>query len=133
MISDGGSGRLTLWKDFLNYYSGESLGEIVFGNGRGFIYDAYMITRNCTHNIFLKSLVEGGLIGFILHIILFVELFITVNKSKSKDMSAIIAGYIGCGVFLDLDDYRIFPLMIIIIMMYKDEDYNFGYIRSKNK
>lgn len=133
MISDGGSGRLNLWKDFLNYYSGESLGEIIFGNGRGFIYDAYMITRNCTHNIFLKSLVEGGLIGFVLHIILFVELVITVNKSKSKDMIAIIAGYIGCGMFLDLDDYRIFPLMIIIIMMYKDEDYNFGYLRSKNK
>lgn len=122
MISSGGAGRTIVWRDYLYFYSKESLSKILFGYGRGFIYDtSSFVSGKCTHNVFLKSLIEGGIIGFILHTIMFVEMIITTMKAKSHDMIPIIAGYIVCGMFLDLDDYRILPLMIIIIMIYKDQ------------
>ncbi|MBQ7595443.1 MAG: O-antigen ligase family protein [Clostridia bacterium] len=134
MVESGGSGRLVTWKNYLYYYASESLPVIVFGYGRGFIYDrTSFVSGKCTHNIFIKSLVEGGIIGFILHALLFVELLITVFKAKSRDMLAIIIGYIVCGMFLDLDDYRILPLMIILIMMYKDESFSMEYLIPKKK
>ncbi len=134
MIESGGSGRITVWKNYLHYYSSESLPIIIFGYGRGFIYDrTSFVNGKCTHNIFLKSLIEGGIIGFILHALLFLELAITLGRAKYKDMLAVIIGYIVCGMFLDLDDYRILPLMIILIMMFKDESFSIEYLLPKKK
>lgn len=134
MVESSGSGRLTVWKNYLYYYSSESLPVILFGYGRGFIYDrTSFVYGKCSHNIFIKSLVEGGIIGFILHTFLFVEMIITTLKAKSHDMLAVIIGYIVCGFFLDLDDYRILPLMIILIVMYKDESFSIEYLIPRKK
>lgn len=134
MLQSSGSGRVQVWSDYLYIYSNGSLSNILFGFGRGYIYDTSSIVYGkCTHNIFLKALIEGGAIGFIISIIFLYQLFITASKAKTKEMLAIILGYIVCGLFLDLDDYRIFPLMIILIIMYKDNDYYFEYIFTRRK
>lgn len=134
MIESGGSGRIQVWSDYLYIYLNGTLSSTLFGFGRGYIYDtSSMVNGKCTHNIFLKSLVEGGIIGLILNLIFIYQLFTTARKAQTKEMIAVVLGYLVCGIFLDLDDYRIFPLMIIIIMMYKDHDYYFDYFVRPGK
>lgn len=118
MIQDGGAGRLTIWADYLRHYGGGSPGQLLFGYGRGAIYVPECGSAHCTHSIYLKALIEGGMVGALLQLLLIVASFDRIRRSGNSELYALLIGYCICGLFLDLDDYRIFPLLMLLLSVF---------------
>lgn len=121
IIHGTGSGRTIIWSDYLNKFKESSLSEKLFGHGRGIIYDRDFY-RIATHNMFLKALIEGGILGLIAYGLFLLYMFCYAAKRRDFKSVAFIAGYIVSGMFLDLDDYRVFPVMIILTVMFVKND-----------
>ncbi|NCA91852.1 O-antigen ligase domain-containing protein [bacterium] len=116
LITSTGSGRTIIWKYYWQTYKNGSFLHLLIGYGRGSIYGS--IYRLATHNMYLKSLIEGGLIGFTLFIYFFVILLRNVFRYKNYLGIAVVFGFMVSGMFLDLDDYRVFPVLIMFTQMH---------------
>ncbi len=125
MLNSDGSGRTEIWRTYTELYFDGNLLELLFGFGRGSIYNfvAYCKVLVCTHSIYIKALFESGLVGLTAMLVMFTSGLRKAVKNKAHAITAIIVGYCVCGMFLDLDDYRIFPLMIMMIMLYYKTDF----------
>lgn len=83
---DGGSGRSRLWESGLQFFYDSP----VFGIGI-FNYLPYSVSKfgypAHMHNTFLDTLVEGGVVGFVLYSLVFIILIITYfnNRKRIKD------------------------------------------------
>lgn len=117
VLHSTGSGRTIIWKDYLHLFRDSSFKYKIFGNGRGIIYDENFY-RIGTHNIYIKNLIEGGLIGVIFQMIFYGNLFYISIKNKNILTLSILIGFCVCGMFLDLEDYRIFAMLIAVVLSY---------------
>lgn len=116
LINSTGSGRTIIWSNYWQTYKNSSFLHLIFGYGRGAIYgDLYKLA---THNMYLKALIEGGIIGFVVFVALFVILLKNVLKNKNYMGIAVVFGFMVSGMFLDLDDYRVFPVLIMFTQMH---------------
>lgn len=133
MLNSSGSGRTEVWLQFLTIYASGSSFEVLFGFGRGSIYyfNELGMTKYCTHNIYLKALIEGGVIGVLFFVLLVISIFVYIKKTRNYTLIALIGGYMICGIFLDLDDYRIFPLLIITLLLFGDTEYYLSFKKNK--
>lgn len=70
ILQDGGSGRLTIWSNYLSYYAEQNLDFWLFGAGRDVpptqIYLPEFGVVYYSHNLFIKALIEGGIVGLTL-------------------------------------------------------------------
>lgn len=64
IVSSGGAGRVAIWKEALRIWS-ENWWGLGLGNAKYIVGESFGRLR-AMHNVFLQSLVELGLIGFIL-------------------------------------------------------------------
>ncbi len=121
VIHGTGSGRTIIWADYLTKFREASVFRQLFGHGRGIIYesDFYKIA---THNMFIKALIEGGIVGLIAYVTFLIYMFCYAAKRYDFKSVSFIAGYIVSGMFLDLDDYRVFPVMIILTVMFAKKE-----------
>lgn len=120
ILESGESSRIFLWRAYLKLYSAGGLGQLLFGYGRGVVY-AYAETGiiNCTHSIYIKALAEGGIVGLSLFLTLLGAVVFRCVKEKNSFTLSFVLGFLVCGIFLDLDDYRIFPLMILLCQIFE--------------
>lgn len=115
ILQDGGSGRLTIWSNYLSYYADQMPSFWIFGAGRDVppteIYLVEFGREYYSHNLFIKALMEGGVIGIALLIGSMVYLLRNGIKNKNGLFVAALIAFVVGAMFLDLDNMRIFYII----------------------
>ena len=115
ILQDGGSGRLTIWSNYLSYYAEQNLDFWLFGAGRDVppteIYLVEFGREYYSHNLFIKALMEGGVIGIALLIGSMVYLLRNGIKNKNGLFVAALIAFVVGAMFLDLDNMRTFYII----------------------
>lgn len=115
MLEGGGSGRLTIWKNYFAMYSEQNLFGLLFGVGRNSAPSLYLENFGRSyyaHNIFVRALLETGIIGLALLIALLVFILKKGIKEKNGALVAALLGFVTGAFFLDMDNMRVFWLLI---------------------
>lgn len=116
ILQDGGSGRLTIWSNYLSYYSEQNLDFWLFGAGRDVpptqIYLPEFGVVYYSHNLFIKALIEGGIVGLTLLVGSIVYLLKKGIANKNGIFVATLIAFVVGAIFLDLDNMRIFYLIL---------------------
>ncbi len=125
IIFSTGSGRTKLWKSFWDKFTTGNWKNILFGFGRGAIYDYGGVApaNNCTHSLYLKIIFESGILGISLFATLLCFITRHIIKNKNLTLFGILCGYLACGIFLDLDDYRVAYLVYSLILIFKKSNF----------
>ena len=123
ILTSGGSGRTKIWKASLaRYFSGKPL-PMLFGYGHGsFAQTVNYIGANRdyayeSHNVFINALIEGGLLGFTLLVLSFVQCFRTARRNGNDLGVFALAGFLVAGMTLDVQSYRLFPIAFFVAMV----------------
>lgn len=130
VINDGGSGRLNIWKAALNKFMNSNLTHMLFGYGHGGFRDAvnYVAIGHTrayeAHNMFINALIEGGVLGLILLLLAFVQVFKYASNNRNTWGCLSIIGFFMEGLSLDAQSYRVFALAFIIAVIYKGVNEN---------
>ena len=114
MFSPDSSLRTQIWKIYYNKYTGFNIFNQIFGAGRGASRTLY---QYATHNMYLKNLVDGGIIGLTLMFTVYTVILKRLIKNHNYIILAAAFGYLICALFLDLDDYRIFGVLLALTYM----------------
>jgi hypothetical protein len=114
------TGRIGIWSQYFQYFSQQSLLEILFGSSLSLFRDTYEIVAH-THNFWVDVLIETGLIGFLFYLISLVILYFRYFKNRSKDLSqyfglAILAIFILYSLTLSLYSERTTWTMAILLL-----------------
>lgn len=116
ILQDGGSGRLTIWGNYLSYYLEQNLDFWLFGAGRDVpptqIYLPEFGVVYYSHNLFIKALIEGGIVGLTLLVGSIVYLLKKGIANKNGIFVATLIAFVVGAIFLDLDNMRIFYLIL---------------------
>ncbi len=123
-----GSGRTIIWKEYLIAYARAPFWNKLFGFGRGAIYAYEQLgipVQNCTHNLYIKALIEGGVVGVAFLVFLLTGLIKHIRRSKNKALYAILLGCLVGGMFLDVDDYRIAYLLYAFCLIFANTTFDF--------
>ncbi len=92
ILSDGGSGRASIWKSGLVQYENSGLLRILFGFGYGGIVAEGIYDNTATmHNQFIQILVNYGIVGFAIYMTLLARCFFLIVKNNRK----YAGGFIG--------------------------------------
>lgn len=114
MIGGGGSGRTTIWKNYLEYYINGGFVQILFGNGRDILPHIYETLHDrfvYPHNLYVKTLLEGGVVGLILLLGCFFYLLRKTYRQKNGTAFCVICAFMFGALFLDMDNMRVFFVM----------------------
>ena len=129
LLSSGGSGRSKIWaagiKKFLQAdpfhmvfgYGHGSFPSAVnyFGKGRNYPYEA--------HNIFINSIIEGGIVGTALLVNAFAQSFSVAYRRKNIAGFIALAGFFITGLTLDVQSYRIFPIAFVAAVFFENPNF----------
>ncbi len=138
LISGGGTGRSEIWKAAISFFATQSPLRMLFGNGLGSFADTvnYVAPGNDftyeSHNMYINTLIEGGVIGLCLLIACFATLY--VHAFKKHNLLGILAltGFLITGISLDTQVYRTFAIAAVAALIWHDIELTLPRFR-KNK
>jgi hypothetical protein len=117
----GGSGRTLIWTSlFKAFYQSDSIFNLIFGYGFGSARDMVQILTGedlATHSMLFQSIYEGGIIGFILLVLLFVISYNYIIKKKNLVNFSVFAGLCISALTLDMYSTRYFWIIISFIVI----------------
>jgi O-antigen ligase len=107
LSEDGGSGRDVRWKVTWESFCSSDLLHMVFGHGKGSIWDATLVGE--THNDFLQVLYEHGFLAFLAYVGFYVALLAElVHMFRAKYPHAVLfAMSVICSLFLAMFSYYV--------------------------
>lgn len=115
--TDGGSGRLFIWKNMLSFFNNGSLFNKIFGFGREssrYLYKENIGIYYSPHNLYIKILIENGVIGVILFFIFFIsKIYLFLKHNLRIEFAIFIGFFVGC-LFLDMDNTRVFWIVLLL-------------------
>ncbi|WP_062108629.1 O-antigen ligase family protein [Bacillus niameyensis] len=125
IASDGGSGRVELWKDAYNTFMENPLFGI--GINSTFEYNGmYYGHSNYVHNTVLEVLSESGIIGFCFFTLLWLSIFYSCIKlyknRKSKLFLVIFLSMFIQMFFLSIQLSEAFFMVILLLYRYNQKD-----------
>lgn len=120
MFSSGGSGRTTIWANYWDIYKDGNLVNILFGYGRDIpplLYDIEHGLAYYSHNLYVKTLLEGGLVGSAIMITLFIWASRKLWLARNGMVLSALFGFLLGSMFLDMDNMRVFWLLLVFVMI----------------
>lgn len=129
LIASGGTGRLDIWKAAFNCFKSQDPFHILFGNGYGSFFQTvrYVAIGNnyqyASHNMYVNTLIEGGIFGLGLMMSCFITLYVYAIKHKNLFGVLAITGFIVSGVSLDTQAYRTFAIAVAVAIIWRKSDY----------
>jgi len=121
VIERGGAGRTTLWKQTVDLFANGNLFRQSFGYGTAtiiwcFSYYGYSKVK-LAHNMFLETLAELGVIGFIIYSAAVLSFIKTAFKAKDKFAFAVIIGMLVMSMSTSIYAFKpYFNIMLFIII-----------------
>lgn len=134
VYNSGGAGRTKIWLAAFDTFIGSDCMRMIFGYGHGGFREAVNYVAigysfpYASHNMFVNALIEGGIIGLTLLLLAFVQVFRCASKNRNTWGRIAIVGFFIEGLSLDAQSHRIFALVFIIAVIYKEID---GYASSR--
>ena len=128
LISGGGTGRSEIWKAAMEYFVTQSPLRMMFGNGLGSFADTvnYVAPGNDftyeSHNMYINTLIEGGVSGLAFLISCFTVLYMHAFKRKNLLGILALTGFIITGISLDTQVYRTFAIAAAMALIWHDTD-----------
>ena len=130
LLKSGGTGRAEIWKAAWARFVTLDPFHMIFGNGLGgFINTVRYVAigndyRYSSHNMFISTLIEGGIVGLFLFISAFVSLYIHAIKKKNLFGVLAVTGLIVSGISLDAQILRMFAIACAVALIWRDTDYD---------
>ena len=116
--TDGGSGRLVIWKNMFAIYQNGSLLTKIFGYGRESCVVLYknMVGINYTpHNVYIKVLLEFGIFGIALLAICLIYILKMTIKNGNGFLFAVLVGICFGAFFLDMGNTRVIWFILLFL------------------
>jgi len=125
MVEAGGTGRIPIWNSIIDNFNEAPLFNQLFGKGAGTV-SRFAVNFQVAHNIWIESLIEVGVIGTIILMLLY---FFVMKKTYRLNESLLLSAFLGymfMGMTLSLYSYRpIWNLIMMIAMI--------GNVRSEDQ
>ena len=128
VLSSGGSGRISIWKAAIDKFFNSDFVHMLFGYGHGSFSDIvnfYLSTGkkpSMSHNIFLNSLIEKGIIGIVLMIIAFYQGLRKSRQNQNYIGYISLFGLATAGLSLDVQSYRVFPMVFFVAIVFDNKE-----------
>ncbi|MBR7071248.1 MAG: O-antigen ligase family protein [Clostridia bacterium] len=128
LAEDGGSGRLKIWQAALSSFVDFSPAKMFIGSGYGSFQESvhYIAAGHYStyesHNIWVNTLIETGLLGLTLLVMLFVNSFIIAKRRKNYWGILSLVGLAVGGATLDMQAFRIFPLVFFVAISFDGKE-----------
>lgn len=135
VLSGGGSGRFRIWDSNISYFKEQSFLRVIFGTGFSTFSSVSLRTMGMpkvAHSIYVQSIVEGGLIGITLLMLMFFSTLKRLWMTKNRAIFAAVIGTMIGGIFLDIHVSRFFWVIFLfsIILPNKSNILAKGYEKS---
>lgn len=131
VLSNGGSGRMDLWLQGIDSFKRANLIEKLFGTGiastiANFTQHAYR-EINVMHNMFIESLLEIGIIGFIVYVLMIASFIKLSIHLEDRFSFAVLVGMVVLSLSTSISAFKpyINIMMYIIICGLKDQQENY--------
>ena len=116
LLNDQGSGRSGIWIDALNQFCNGSVLNMLFGYGAGGISAGTSIVSTTMHNQFIQQLVNYGIIGFVLYVIVLFRTLRVVRK-KNREYIGALLGMFAMSLTITMGpSYK--PFWILLMMVF---------------
>ena len=125
LISDGGGGRMPIWKAGIEKFLSSDPLHVIFGYGHGSYTTSvrYVAIGHddpyIAHNMFINALLEGGLVGLGLIVSCFAALYRYAAKHKNLFGILALTGFIAEGLTLDAQVYRTFAFAVAMAVIWR--------------
>lgn len=124
VVSGGGSGRITIWKNAWDLYINSPLWRKLVGYGTATIitcFDKYGYSRlQVAHNIFLETLVELGFAGFCIYSMTILAFVKATRKNVDKFSYAVLVCMIVLSLSVSLYTFKpYFHIMLYILICHR--------------
>ena len=128
LLKDGGAGRSTIWRAAVNSFLQFRPIRMIFGYGHGafaqtvqFQFESKTYLSEA-HNMYLKALIEGGIVGLLLLLSAFLQIFIYSIKRHNLWGTLAVIGFAVEGISLHAQVFRVFAWVFIVAAIYKGGD-----------
>lgn len=119
LADDGGSGRSTIWGMGLRFFQENPVFGVGIFNYRPYSmaeygYAVYM------HNTYLEALVEGGVIGITLYLMIFIIFIITYwnNRALLKDHKYLLFSFVSIAVMMATYSFMINEVFFLVLALF---------------
>lgn len=85
-----------------------------------------------TESIWMKLMIERGILGILSYCVLFIDLIKKLNVNKDKTMFFIMLGYLCAHTMSSLPGFSISFFLIIMFCSYKIKNLNYAYRNNNN-
>lgn len=127
-VDDSGAGRFLIWKETINVFMSSNTSRKMFGYGMGTV-TVVGSHSSVSHNIWLDALIESGIIGVVILLIMYYNFFKKSLKTKELLVVGSLIGYIVMGLSLSLNFYKpIWNLFMIIIILNNNSNFKKNYL-----
>lgn len=121
----GGSGRVNIWSYNLSYFANMPIANILFGTGFSTFASVSELSigvPKVAHSIYIQSLIEGGIIGLMLIMLLLISSIRRSWRNNNYFATAALIGASVGGLVLDIHISRFFWMILLfsIIVPYKN-------------
>lgn len=117
IAEDKASARFEIWEYAFNKFKSESVFYMIFGNGFLSFKNALGI-RSVSHNLFVQTLIEGGIVMIMILVSLFVKIIKYFKNNNSAFMISFVVSLLIMSCSLDVIVSRFFWNSMIIICFY---------------
>lgn len=130
LVEDGGSGRAEIWAHAIDEFKNSNFFEVVFGSGYGSFQGRvnYIAAGHSgayqSHNMWINALIEGGLLGLTLMIIMFIKGFSIAKKNNNICGMLSVIGLAVAGCTLDSQSYRVFWIVFVVAIIFTGDDFD---------
>ncbi len=128
LLKDGGAGRTGIWRAAADTFLQSKPIRMIFGYGHAsFVHTVHYISPGNTfyyeaHNTFIKALIEGGIVGLLLLLSAFLQIFIYSIKRHNLWGTLAVIGFAVEGISLHAQVFRVFAWVFIVAAIYKGGD-----------
>lgn len=127
VVSDGGNGRIDIWKNAMTAIREQSdIFNLFFGHG---FLSSIAILGTTLHNAFIEILFDQGLIGAILFLVMNIKLIYMAFIAKDPQMIGLVIGQIVLSMTLAGVISRYFWINYLILILI----YEHNFIENTNK
>ena len=122
ILSSGGTGRYSLWRDALRAFSESNAARKLFGYGTASIIEVTYLhsfeRHQIVHNMILETLLEAGAIGLVLYTAHIASFFRSVRNMKDYYSAAVLTGMFALSMSTSISVFKPYwNIMLLIVCL----------------
>ena len=128
VVSSGGTGRIDIWNFGWRIFLEFDIFNMLFGSGiasSDYWFSIHGFGFSVMHNIFLETLIEIGILGFLFYVYMLLSFLIEVFKIKNYYSFSIMLGFLVLSLSTSLSTFKPYlNIMIYIVIITSSHENN---------